>query len=176
MKWKALYPHVRDIEPAGKHAEVWIDNKKKSTSNVDKEIQRQLRANPDLSTALPLDLPKGVIVRECSSTAMIQGITTDLPFHSFESYMYSNLPIMTRNDYLDASLRVSKARSTDTGIWNPESGIEKELQVVVPNDQGVDESSDFSVMAPDTRLFASPLHRSILFSVVNNFAGLGVFP
>jgi ankyrin repeat protein len=55
-------------------------------------------------------------------------------------------------------------------------GMEKALLEVVPFEQDPEQALDSSLMDPHTRIFASPLHRNIIFSVANNFAGIGAFP
>ncbi|KAL8803232.1 MAG: hypothetical protein Q9200_006298, partial [Gallowayella weberi] len=48
--------------------------------------------------------------------------------------------------------------------------------VAVPLQEGLGGPIDQSLMAPNTQPFASPLLRNILFSVANNFAGIGTLP
>lgn len=170
----SIIPHVRGLQQGGKLAEVWIDGKKKSPASIEKETRRQLLAHPELVMATPSRLPRGVIVKECSYSPM-QLITTELPFHDFERHLH-NPPVAERHLQWDQTAIANGNRATAPRLWIADNSIEKALQLVVPGDPRVDEYFDFSLMNPDTRFFASPLHRNILFSVANNFAGIGSFP
>ena len=165
----SILPHVLELQRNGKLAEVWIDGKKKSSTSMEKETRRQLLAHPELVTATPSRLPTGVIVKECSYFPM-QLITTELPFHDFEKHLHRNPPVAERHLQWDQIARTNGHQAGEPGLRITDSGIEKALQLVVPDDP-----LDFSLMNPDTRFFASPLHRNILFSVANNFAGFGLF-
>ena len=171
----SIVPHVLEFQRNGKLAEVWIDGKKKSSTSIDKETRRQLRTHPELETATPSRLPTGVIVKECSYFPM-QHITTELPFHDFEKHLQHSAPVVERHVQWDQIASTDGHRAGEPGLWIADSGIENALQLVVPDDPRLDDYLDFSLMNPDTRFFASPLHRNILFSVANNFAGIGSFP
>ncbi|KAL8785847.1 MAG: hypothetical protein Q9195_008471 [Heterodermia aff. obscurata] len=173
-KWMAILPHVRDYQRHGKFAEVWIDGKKKSATSIEKEMRRQLLAHPDLATATRRRLPKGVIVKEYSYSPM-QLITTELPFHAFEKHLQGNSPIAERHIQCDLTDSTDRHQVAEPGLWIADGSIENALQLVVPVDPRIDDDFGFSLMNPDTRFFASSLHRSILFSVANNFAGIGSF-
>lgn len=65
---------------------------------------------------------------------------------------------------------------TACDIWTPDSSIRTGLKSVVPKSfTEVDVPRSLAVSA-NTHLFKSSLHRQILFSMANNFAGLGAFP
>ena len=49
------------------------------------------------------------------------------------------------------------------------------MSLVVPQSMKEKILSDSSLMAPNAQIFASPLLRQIIFSVTNNFVGLGAF-
>ena len=177
----SVLPHVRELQRDGKLAEVWIDGEKKSSTSIEKEMKRQLLAHPELATATPSRLPGGVIVKEYSYCPM-QPITTELPFHDFEKHLQCNSSIAERHSQWDLTASTDGHQVAEPGLWIADGSIEKALQLVVPGDQlvvpgdpRVDDDFDFSLMNPDTRFFASPLHRNILFSVANNFAGIGSF-
>ena len=171
----SILPHVLELQRNGKLAEVWIDGKKKSSTSIEKETRRQLLAHPELVTATPSRLPTGVIVKECSYFPM-QLITTELPFHDFEKHLHRDPPVAERHLQWDQIASTNGHRVGEPGLRIADKGIEKALQLVVPDDHRVDDYLDFSLMNPDTRFFASPLHRNILFSVANNFAGIDSYP
>lgn len=125
--------------------------------------------------AVPRELPKGVIVRQKLSSRLPPNNVT-LPFYSFESFLCGKLPIKTAGHQANWSQRVIRKDSTSANIWSHDSAIEQALQAVVPNEGKIDEPFDSSLMTPDSQVFASPLYRSIMFSVANNFAGIGALP
>ena len=171
----SIVPYVCELRRQRKDAEVWIDGKKKPSTSIDKEIRRQLSARPELATATPGGLPTGVIVKECFYSPMPL-ITTELPFHIFEKHLQRNLPPFAER-YLKWGQTVSTIghQIAEPGSWIADGSIEKALQPVVPGNPSAEDDIDFSLIDPGT-FFASPLHRNILFSVANNFAGIGSFP
>ena len=171
----SIVPHVFELRRHGKDAEVWIDGKKKPSTSIDKEMRRQLSARPELATATPGGLPTGVIVNEYFYSPMPL-ITTELPFHIFEKHLQPNLPPFAEG-YLKWGQTVSTIghQIAEPGPWIADGSIEKALQLVVPGGPSAEDDFDFSLINPGT-FFASPLHRNILFSVANNFAGIGSFP
>lgn len=135
-------------------------------------LSRPFFSSPDLSVALPRELPQGVIIREATFNTMPL-ITIDLPFHSFERYLRGNLPILTAKKQPNSSTHVPSTGSNHAEVWGPENGGLKALQVIVPDEQ---DPFNLPLMTPHTRLFSSPLHRNMVFSVANNFAGIGTLP
>ncbi|KAL2060615.1 hypothetical protein VTL71DRAFT_9256 [Oculimacula yallundae] len=168
--WVAIYLHVRDLQRGNRLVDVWIHGKKMLPQTIVKETRRQLRACPGLTGAAPVNLPSGVVVKACSFTPM-EYITIELPFHHFENYLKNDHQI--RNFNAHSVEIIQRHEAVHSGLWAPNHEVEKALQLVVP---GLDDQFDFSLMRPNTRFFASPLHRSIMFSIANNFVGLDSFP
>lgn len=171
----SIVPYVCELRRQHKDAEVWIDGKKKSSTSIDKETRRQLSARPELATATPGRLPTGVIIKEYFYSPMPL-ITTELPFHIFEKHLQRSLPPFAER-YLKWGQTVSTIghQIAEPGSWIADGSIEKALQLVVPGGPSAEDDVDFSLINPGA-LFASPLHRNILFSIANNFAGIGSFP
>jgi hypothetical protein len=148
---------------------------KKSPQAIEKEMKRQRRARPDLERATPNELPSGVSVKEPSFMLMTH-ITIELPFHHLERHLEHDLPIMDFHLQAVRSITMNERDAVHSGLWAPNNEVEKALQLVIPDFAGPNESFDFSLMGPEMRLFASPLHRAIIFSIANNFAGFGTIP
>jgi hypothetical protein len=79
-----------------------------------------------MSTAMPRELPQGVIIREPSFNTMPL-ITVDLPFHSFERYLCDTLPIIIAKKQPNASTRIPSTGSNHAEVWSPDSRIVKAL-------------------------------------------------
>lgn len=122
----------------------------------------------------PGKLPSGVLVREAPSPLLSQ-ITVSLPFRAFVGALRDNLPLVPmRNPAASASLALTAPRVRD--VANTKTQIEQALQAVAPSDLVDSRSLQLSPMMSDRGLLAAPLHRNILFSVANNFAGLHALP
>ena len=89
------------------------------------------------------------------------------------------------NLYLESSIaRIERRKqymsvdSTDmfrmlSGTWTTSSSVFAALKSVVPDFIAEESFHSSSTISGDIRAFASPLHRQVLFSMANNFAGLG---
>ena len=62
---------------------------------------------------------------------------------------------------------------TSSGTSTPSSSVLAALKSVMPNSIDEEVLPSSSIISQDMKVFKSPLHRQILFSVANNFAGLG---
>lgn len=62
---------------------------------------------------------------------------------------------------------------TLSGIWNASNSVLAALKSVVPDFIAEELVPSASTISRDIRAFTSPLHRQVLFSMANNFAGLG---
>ncbi|KAL8800933.1 MAG: hypothetical protein Q9182_004815 [Xanthomendoza sp. 2 TL-2023] len=176
-KWKAIYPVVCRLEQLGQPFNVWIDGEKKSAATVRKETRRYTRLTLGSSVlALEQKLPPGVTIQ----TACPHPVPIDifeLPFHSFERNVRNRLPISSSKKQPDV-LAFNHARISDSlDGSNPDSALIAALGVVVvPLQEDLGGSVNQSLRAPNTQPFASLLLRNILFSVANNFAGIGTLP
>lgn len=77
---------------------------------------------------------------------------------------------------LQSSLQVSGTIHIACDIWTPDSSIRTALKSVVPKFLTEGDMPGSFAVSPNTQLFKSSLHRQILFSMANNFAGLDDFP
>lgn len=77
---------------------------------------------------------------------------------------------------LQSSLQVSDTIHDAYDIWTPDSSIHTALKSVLPQLFTEGNVPGSFAVSPNTQLFKSSLHRQILFSMANNFAGLGAFP
>lgn len=77
---------------------------------------------------------------------------------------------------LQSSLQISGTSYTLCDTWTPDSSIRTALKSVVPKLFTEGNMPGSFAVSPNTQLFKSSLHRQILFSMANNFAGLGAFP
>ena len=59
-----------------------------------------------------------------------------------------------------------------SGTWTTSSSVLAALKAVVPDFIAEESFPSSSTISGDIRAFASPLHRQVLFSIANNFAGL----
>ena len=117
-----------------------------------------------------------------------------LPFHDFEACLradeFAYLPAWSVTDVVSPITPISpyslRRQSPEiASLYSPTStifeigglsdGRLKPLRAVVFPALASRELSETSVIGPDIQLYTSPLHRQILFSVANNFAGLGAF-
>lgn len=73
------------------------------------------------------------------------------------------------------SADVSSIGHTASDVWTSGNAAFTALNSVVSNSIAGEDIHESSVTSPATQIFTSPLHRQILFSVANNFAGLGAF-
>ena len=62
---------------------------------------------------------------------------------------------------------------TSSGTSTPSSSVLAALKSIMPNSLDEEVLPSSSVICQDLKVFKSPLHRQILFSVANNFAGVG---
>ena len=64
-------------------------------------------------------------------------------------------------------------------LWNPDfppiTKLFATMRLVVPKSMYEETLTDYNIMNPNAQIFASPLLRQVVFSVTNNFAGLGAF-
>ena len=60
--------------------------------------------------------------------------------------------------------------------WIPETSTIRALDAVIPESIARDNFPSTSVLAPEAQGFASPVYRTILYSIANNFAGLDAVP
>lgn len=128
----------------------------------------------DVCIEQPGKLPSGVLVREAPSPLSSQ-ITVSLPFHAFVGALRDNLPLpAVTNSAASSHLLLTAPRVRD--VSNTKTQIEQALQAVVPSDLADSGSLQLSPIVSDPGLLAAPLHRNILFSVANNFAGLHALP
>ena len=74
------------------------------------------------------------------------------------------------------SLQVSGTIHTASDAWTPDSSVFAALKSVVPKVFAEVNIPRSFAISPNTQLFTLSLHRQILFSVANNFAGLSAFP
>lgn len=74
------------------------------------------------------------------------------------------------------SISASGTIRTASDIWSVGSSVSTALTSVVLKSITDEDLPNCSLMTPGTQIFVSSLHRQILFSLANNFAGLGAFP
>lgn len=122
----------------------------------------------------PGKLPSGVSVREAPSPLSSQ-ITVSLPFRAFVGALRDSLPLSPVTNSAASSNPVLTAPRV-RHVSNTKTQIEQALQTVVPSDLVDSRGSQLSPLVSNQGLLAAPLHRSILFSVANNFAGLHALP
>ncbi|KAK6833195.1 hypothetical protein PG987_007889 [Apiospora arundinis] len=164
--WKKVLPHVCMIEQAGDKAEVFIDSKRKSHKEVLNAMARYKRTMPNLDATgdMPI-LPDNVIVRAATQIVEVT-ITPLLPFYIMERQLTLNLISRTAIPHSSTT-----PGSTPKEV-QPSRLLDSILRVVMPPENI--EASDFNLPLMDarTRAFTSPLHRGLIFSIANNFAGL----
>lgn len=124
----------------------------------------------DVCVEPPGKLPSGVFVREAPSP-LSSRITVSLLFRAFLGALRDNLPLISvRNVAAYPSPVFTAPRAGN--ISSTKTQIELALQAVAPSDLADSGGLQLSPMASHQGLLAAPLHRNILFSVANNFAGL----
>ncbi|KAK7986948.1 hypothetical protein PG988_001936 [Apiospora saccharicola] len=164
--WKKILPHVCKIEQAGDKAEVFIDSKRKSPKEVLNAMARYKRTMPNLDFTgdVPI-LPDNVIVRAATQTMEV-AITPLLPFYIMERQLTLNIVRRTAVPHSSTTL------DRTTGEVQPSRMLDNIIRVVTPPENI--EARDFNLPLMDARTsaFTSPLHRSLVFSIANNFAGL----
>ena len=79
--------------------------------------------------------------------------------------------IQRRKQYM--SVDTTDIFQTLSGTWTTSSSVLAALKAVVPDFIAEESFPSSSTISGDIRAFASPLHRQVLFSMANNFAGLG---
>lgn len=183
--WSRIYLMVCNIQAAGKEAEVWVHEFKKSPETVQRQTARYRNGKcrmttmdqlleADVCTEKPGKLPSGVFVREAPSPFPSQ-ITVTLPFRAFIEALRDNLPLIpVTNSAAFSSPVLTVPRVRD--VSNTKTQIEQVLQAVAPSDLVETGGFQLSPMVSDHGPLTAPLYRDIFFSVANNFAGLHAFP
>ncbi|KAK8073095.1 hypothetical protein PG996_006443 [Apiospora saccharicola] len=164
--WKKILPHVCRIEQAGDKAEVFIDSKRKSPKEVLNAMARYKRTMPNLDFTgdVPI-LPGNVIVRAATQTIEV-AITPLLPFYIMERQLTLNIVRRTAVPHSSTTL------DRTTGEVQPSRMLDNIIRVVTPPEHVEARDFNLPLMDPRTSAFTSPLHRSLIFSIANNFAGL----
>ncbi|KAK7908840.1 hypothetical protein PG985_016143 [Apiospora marii] len=156
ISWKVALPHVLRINRGGKEAQVLIGGKLKTPQEVCNAMvrYRKLIRAGDTVEDMPT-LPSDVIVRAVVQPTTVT-IPPQLPFHMMERVLALRL-----RSHTDPGVQVLSRNDSSNEI--PGTIMPPEL-------------SESSLMNATTRSFASPLHRSLLYSIANNFTGLVDMP
>ena len=96
--------------------------------------------------------------------------TSDIPFSRFEGYLFSKLPELTARLDLGTSPADALPVPEKVEIWKPEREVLEALDIIVPDQYRLDRFLIDHFMSFETQIFESSIHRSLLFSVANNFA------
>ncbi|KAK8139458.1 Clr5 domain-containing protein [Apiospora sp. TS-2023a] len=163
--WKAIVPHILKLEETGKEAEVFINSKPKSREEVQNAVTRYRDTIRNVTLAGNMrGLPDNVVVRAAAVISEIN-ITHQLPFYVLENQLMNNYIRLTETSY---------SMALGTTAMNVQKGtfLDQVLRAVVPPERDIPISSNLPLMDRHGRLFASPLHRGLLFSITNNFAGI----
>ncbi|KAK7987362.1 hypothetical protein PG989_007677 [Apiospora arundinis] len=168
LVWKAVLPYVRKLEQEGKGAAVFIDMKRKSSQEVRNAMARYKGYLSDLSSAGMPILPENAIVQPVVQPITVL-ISHRLPFYFMERQLVLNLPPPPAGHHSTATTAASKEM-----LRNPP--LERILSVAVPPEQHQPAAFNLPIMSTVTRLFASPLHRALLYSITNNLVGFDAIP
>ncbi|KAK8026368.1 hypothetical protein PG991_003424 [Apiospora marii] len=154
--WKVALPYVLRINREGKEAQVMIGGKLKTPQEVCNAMVRYRKFIHDGDTVGDMPtLPSDVIVRAVVQPTTVT-IAPQLPFHVMERVL--TLPLRS-----DTNLSVQ--------ALSRNGSLNGTLRTIMPP-----EHSESSLMNATTRSFTSPLHRSLLYSMANNFTGLSDMP
>ena len=101
-------------------------------------------------------------------------VWTKLPFQAFEDSVRTQMALL----FLDDRVPIYPYTGTldPATIFRIGNAIENSLKPVVPWIMSMSQNLGLSSFSLETHLFATTLHRSVLFSVANNFAGLAAAP
>ena len=170
-----------------------IGGKKKSHKTVEREIKRYTRGKQismkrskkalDMMASVTADwkaatlppLPPGVIVHPAASPGL-PFVMAELPFQCFERHIHNTLQSGLQKSPSQGSSSTPHTRVVTNTSRDEDQDMEQALQAVVPYGKSHVETSNASSKSQDMRLFASPLHRSIVCSIANNFAGMESLP
>ena len=104
---------------------------------------------------------------------MLCGRANDAVLDVDESFGYTE-------DFLtlpkQSTLEANSIFHTASDIWTPDSSVAAALKSVVPKIFSDEAKPGSSTTSLNTQIFPSSLHRQVLFSVANNFAGLEAIP
>lgn len=193
--WDKIAPNLYQRKSRGEEFEVFYYSEKVQDKQVLRAMKSRPPARANAYLAMPISLPNGVAVLPLpvdKTPTLIHG----LPFHHFEACLRADnlaeLPIRPVTSAVEIDLvnsvtsypsihQVPKTTSFHhltsaiAEAWHLNDRRIKPLEAVTFSGLLLRESPETSVISPDTQLYTSPLHRQILFSIANNFAGLGSF-
>ncbi|KAK6866353.1 hypothetical protein PG995_002881 [Apiospora arundinis] len=164
LVWKAVLPHVRKLEQEGKGAAVFIDMKRKTREEIRNAMARYkgFLGDPD-SADVPI-LPKNAIVHPVIQPITVL-ITQRLPFYFMERQLARNLPSPSADFHSTAIIAASNVIGCNTPL-------ERILSAVAPPEQHELVDFNLPIKSDGNKLFNSPLHRALVYSITNNLAGL----
>ena len=100
----------------------------------------------------------------------------ELPFQCFERHIYDTLQLNVKRNFTLESLHAPKMPINGNITTHTGHDIGQALQAVVPHGSFSANPLNTSSKDGNVQLFASPLHRSIICSIANNFAGIESLP
>ena len=191
VKWKTIVPRVRAFEQRGQECEVRIDGLLQSLEKVHQETTRpEYQPSNNIMTGMSLlngyvrlslikpagplpALPLGVCVRAIT-TAPVPALNVVLPFQCFEQHF---LNMLCASDQQPRAVYSPPIFAENVGYRrtltnDSDKNIDQTLQELASRGAFPVEPLSSAQSSLQTPIFASALHRSIVWCVANNFAGI----